>query len=124
MDFHFCKRPVYPYELKKDLIVRFELNSSEKVILCSGDAAVRCKLADISLEYVEILDEPYVSSIRELYTGSTSISYTKVISIHYQKLSKKAPTWNIDIKILSVCSLQGLLLLFSDKRDDFAIKNE
>ena len=37
LDFDFFKHPVYPYGLKEDLIVRFELNSSEKVILCTGD---------------------------------------------------------------------------------------
>ena len=30
----------------------------------------------------------------------------------------------LDIKSLSVSSLQGLMLLFLDKRDEFAIKNE
>ena len=44
----FFKRPVYPYGLKEDLILRLELNSSEKVILCIG-----------SLEYDTIFDEPY-----------------------------------------------------------------
>ena len=34
LDFEFFKHPVYPYRLKEDLIVRLELNSSEKVILC------------------------------------------------------------------------------------------
>ena len=37
LDFDFFKHPVYPYGLKEDLIVRLELNSSEKVILCPGD---------------------------------------------------------------------------------------
>ena len=27
LDFDFFKHPVYPYDLKEDLIVRFELNS-------------------------------------------------------------------------------------------------
>ena len=44
--------------------------------------------------------------------------------IHYQKLPKKGTTWKIDVNHLSVCSLQGLLLLFLDKRDDFPNKNE
>ena len=59
-----------------------------------------------------------------MYTGTTSIPYTKVTSIHYQTLSKKDTTWKIDVNNLSVRSLQGLLLLFLDKRDDFANKNE
>ena len=33
LDFDFFKHPVYPYRLKEDLIVRLELNSSEKVLL-------------------------------------------------------------------------------------------
>ena len=42
--------------------------------------------------------------------------------MHYQRLSKKYTTWKIDVNNLSVRSLQGLLLLFLDKRDDFANK--
>ena len=59
-----------------------------------------------------------------MYTGTTSILYTKVTSIHYQILSKKDTTWKIDVNNLSFRSLQGLLLLFLDKRVDFANKNE
>ena len=59
-----------------------------------------------------------------MYNGTTSVSYTKVGFIHYQTLSKKATIWKIDVNNLSVCSLQGLLLLFLDKREDFANKNE
>ena len=53
-----------------------------------------------------------------------SILYTKVESIHYETLSKKDIIWKIDVNNLSVRSLQGLLLLFLDNRDDFANKNE
>ena len=59
-----------------------------------------------------------------MYTGTTSIPYTKVASIHYQTLYKKDTIWKIDVNNFSVRSLQGLLLLFLDKRDDFANKNE
>lgn len=38
-DFDFFKHPVYLYELKKYFLVNLELNSSEKVILCSGYTA-------------------------------------------------------------------------------------
>ena len=80
------------------------------------------------LEYDAIFDEPYATSIGEMYTATTSIPYTKVTSIHYQTLHqsiiKKDTTWKIDVNNLSVRSLQGLLLLFLDKRDDFANKNE
>ena len=59
-----------------------------------------------------------------MYNGTTSIPYTEVTSIHYQTLSKKDTPWKIDVNNLSVRSLQGLLLLFLDKRDDFVNKNE
>ena len=59
-----------------------------------------------------------------MYSGITSIPHTKVTSIHYQTLYKRDTTWKIDVNNLSVQSLQGLLLLFLDKRDDFANKNE
>ena len=124
LDFDFFKHPVYPYGLKEDLIVRLELNSSEKVILCTGDTSATYKLSDISLEYDAIFDKPCDTSIGEMCTGTTSIPYTKVTSIHYQTLSKKDTTWKIDVNNLSVRSLQGLLLLFLDQRDDFANKNE
>ena len=122
--FELFKYPVYPYGLKEDLIVRLELNSSEKVILCTGDTSVTYKLSDFSLKYDAIFDEPYATSTSEMFTRTTSIPYTKVTSIHYPTLSKKDTTWKIDVNNLSVRSLQGLLLLFLDKRDDFANKNE
>ena len=53
-----------------------------------------------------------------------SIPYAKVTSLHYESLPKKDTVWKIDVNNLSVHSLQGLLLLFLDKRDDFANKNE
>ena len=124
LDFDFLKHPVYPNGLKEDLIVRLELNSLEKVILCTGDTSATYKLSDISLEYDSIFDKPYATTIGEMYTRTTSIPYTKVTSIHYQTLSKKDTTWKIDVNNLSVHSLQGLLLLFLDKRDDFVNKNE
>ena len=39
LHFGFFKHPLYPYVLKEDLTVRLELNSSEKVILCTGDTS-------------------------------------------------------------------------------------
>ena len=57
LEFDFFKHPVYPYGVKEDLIVRLELNSSEKVILCTGDTSATYKLSDISLEYDKIFDE-------------------------------------------------------------------
>ena len=107
----------------EDLVVRSELNSSEKVILCTGNTNATQKLSDVSLEYDSIFDKPYATTIGEMYTGTTSITYTKETSIR-QTLSKKDTTWKIDVNSLFVCSLQGLLLLLLDKRDDFANKNE
>ena len=73
LDFNFFKHPVYSYGLKEDLIIRLELNSSEKVILCTRDTNATYKLSDISLEYDAIFDEPYATSIGETYTRITSI---------------------------------------------------
>ena len=124
LDFDFFKHPVYPYDLKEDLIVRLELNSYEKIILCTGDTSATYKLSDISLECDAIFDEPYATTIEQMYIETTSIPYTKAKLIHYQTLSKKDTIWKVDVNNLSVCSLQGLLLLFVNKRDDFANKNE
>ena len=124
LDFDFYRHHVYPYGLKEDLIVSLELNSSEKVILCTGYTSATFILSDILLEYDTIFDELYATSIGEMYTGTMSIPYTKVTSIHYQALYKKGTTWNIDVNNFSVRSLQGLLFLFLDKRDHCANKNE
>ena len=124
LDFDFFKHPMYQYGLKEDLIVRLELNSVEKVILYTGDTNATYKLSYISLEYDAIFDEPYATTIGEMYNGTILIPYTKVTSIHYQTLSKKDTAWKIDVNNLSVRSFQGLLLLFLDKRDDFANKNK
>ena len=119
----FFKHPLYPYGLE-DLIVRLELNSPEKMILCSEDSAATYKLSDISLEYDATFDDSYAATIGELYAGSTSIPYTQVKSVYYQTLSKTDTTWKIDVYNLSVRSLKGSLVLFLDERDDFANKNE
>ena len=105
LDFDYFKRPVYQYGLKEDLIVRLGLDSSEKVILCTGDTSATYKLSDISLEYDALFDEPYTATISEMYAGTTSIPYTKVTSIHYQRLSKKDNTWKTDVNNLYVRSL-------------------
>ena len=106
------------------MIVRLEQSYLEKVILCSRDTSATYKLSEISLEYDSIFDKPYATSIGEMYTGTTSFPYTKVTLIHYQILSKKDTTWKIDVNNLSVQSLQGLLSLFPDKRDDLATKKK
>ena len=69
-------------------------------------------------------DDPYATSIREAYIRQMSTPYTKVTSIHYQAISKKDIVWKTDVNNLSLWSLRGLLLLFLDKHDDFANKNE
>ena len=89
LDFDFSRHPVYPHELKEDLIVRLELNSAGKVLLCTGDTNATYKISDIYLEYDAIFNEPYATIISEMYTGTTSIPYTKVTSIHYELLKKK-----------------------------------
>ena len=78
LDFEFLRHPVYPYGLKKDLIVSLDLNSSEKVILCTGDTSATYELSEIFLEYEASFDKPYAKTIGEMYTGTTSIPYTKV----------------------------------------------
>ena len=123
LDFDFFKHPVYPYGLDQHLFIKIELNSAEHVLSCTGETNATYKPSHISLEYDVILDGPYSTAIGEMYV-KTFIYYTRVTSIHHQTLSKKDTTWKIDVNDLSVCSLQGLLLLFLDKRDDFANKNE
>ena len=123
LDFDFFNHPVYPYGLKERLIVRIELNSSQKVIVCTGDSSATYKFSDIFLEYDAIFDDSYALGIGEIYIRK-SIPYAKVTSIHYESLPKKYTVWKIDVNNLSVRSLQGLLLLFLDKQDDFANKNE
>ena len=126
LDFDLSVYPysVYPYGLKEDLIVRLELTSSEKIILCTGDTSATYKLSDLSPEYDAIFDKRCARAISEMYTETTSIPCTKVTLILYQTLSKKGITWKIDVNNLSAHSLQGLLLLFLDKRGDFPNKNE
>ena len=123
LDFDFFKHPVYPYGLEQCLFIRIELNSAKNVLLCTGDTNATYKLSDISLEYNVILDGLYATAIGDLYTEKKLIYYTMGTSIHYQTLSKKDTTWKIDVNNLSVRSLQGLLSLFLDKRDDFVCKN-
>ena len=89
LDFDFFKHAVYPHGLTEDMIVRLELNSSEKVILYTGDTAATYKISDISVKYDAIFGESHATTIGELYAGTMSILCTKVTSIHYQTLSKK-----------------------------------
>ena len=115
---------MYCYGIRENLLVKFELISSEKVVLQSGDNAATYKLSDCSLEYGVLFEEPHPTEIGELYAGTTSILYNKVTSIHYQTLSEKETEWKINVNNLSVHSLQGLLLLFLDKRSAYANKHK
>ena len=90
-----------------NLIVRLEINYSEKLVLCSSDTAATYKLSDISVDYVGKFDESYAAMIGELYAGTTPIPYSQVKSIHCQALLKKHTNWKSDINNLSVHSLQG-----------------
>ena len=124
LDFDFFKHLVYPFGLKEDLSITIELNSAIEVILCTGDTSAVYKISDIILEYDPIFDGPYATSIRDACIREMSIPFTKVTSVRYQALSKKDIVWKIDVNNVSVQLLRGLLLLFLDKHDDFANKNE
>ena len=108
----------------KDLPVKLELNVSENVILCYGDTTETSKFLDNSLECGTRIEKRYATMIDEFCAGTTLIPYSKVISVHYQRLSKDRTTWKDDGSNLFVRSLQGLRLLFIEKSDHFANKNE
>ena len=93
------------------------------MVLYSRDTTTAYKLSEISLEYNTTLIRRYVTTIRELYAGTKVILYTKVTSIYYQILSKKDTVWKIDLNNLSNGSLQGLILVVPDKREDFTEMN-
>ena len=92
--------------------------------MCSRDKVETYKLSGISSGYDVIFDERCGATICELYSETMLIPYMKITFMHYQTLSKKDTTWKIDINNLSVCSLQGLLFLLLDDRDNSADKNE
>ena len=79
LDFDFLKHPVYPYGLKEDLIVRLELNSVEKIILCTGDTNATYKLSDIQLS---VFDEPYATII-PVHQGNIDPLPDTVYKRHY-----------------------------------------
>ena len=66
------------FELEEDLIVKIELNSSEKWYLGNRGTAATYELSDTYLEYKAISDEHYATMIGELYAGTVSIPFTKV----------------------------------------------
>ena len=52
-------------ERAEKLLVRLELNSSEKMILCIGDTTPTYKLSDIPFEYDAVFDERYAAALGE-----------------------------------------------------------
>ena len=124
LDFDFFRHLCIHMVLKKIWLLGLNYILQKRQLLCAGDTSATYKLSGISLEYHVIFDEPYAMSIGEMYTRTMPIPYTSITSTHYQALSKKDTTWKIDVNNLSVRSLQGLLLLFLDKCDDFANKNK
>ena len=67
LDFDFFEHPAYSKGLKEDLIVRLELNSSEKLILYNRDATTAQKLSEVFLKYNVIFDESNARVIDGLY---------------------------------------------------------
>ena len=55
------------------MIIRLELNSFEKVVLCSGDTAATYKPSHTSWEYGAIFDKPYTTTTGEVYAGRVAI---------------------------------------------------
>ena len=88
LDFEYFKQPVFPYYLDEDLIVMMELNKSEKVMLCSDDAAVTYTASDIALEYNSIIDAAHKEKVSRAQRKS-SYPYTRVTRLSYQILGKK-----------------------------------
>lgn len=72
---------LYTYGLKKDLILRHELNRIGKVIWCSGYTAATYNLSNIFLEHEVIFGKCYTTLIGELYARRASIPYTTVTPI-------------------------------------------
>ena len=122
LDFEYFKQLVSPYYLHEDLIVTIELNKPEKVMLCSGDSAATYTISDIALEYDTIIDPVYTEKVSVAQQNSL-YPYTRVTRMSYQIPSKKDYSWLLDIK-LQAKSLQGILLLFLEDRDDFNNKVE
>lgn len=54
-------KAVHPFELKQNLIVRFELNSVGKVILCISDTAVTYITLDMAQHLKKVEQQQYVS---------------------------------------------------------------
>lgn len=88
------------------------------LVLCSEDIVPTSKFSDISLQYDATFDGGYATTMWIACSNKVSSMYqgdinplTDAIGIIY-------------ISNMFVCSLQGLMLLILDKRDDFCNKNE
>ena len=58
LDLDFFGHPVYLYGLEENLIIRLELNSSEKVILCTGDTSLLELLVGLVVSLLELVVSP------------------------------------------------------------------
>ena len=58
LDLDFFGHPVYLYGLEENLIVRLELNSSEKVILCTEDTSLLELLVGLVVSLLELVVSP------------------------------------------------------------------
>ena len=88
LNFYFFKNPVYLQGLKEDMIAKLEYNSSEKVILFSGDTTATYKPSDISLEYNSIcwnnIDLIQQGNINKLPVTFQKVTLpTKLVSLTY-----------------------------------------
>ena len=68
----------YHYEVKEDLIVRLELISSQKVVLCHGDTAATYMLSGICLENVAMFVKCFAATLGELWV----VCWTYVDPLH------------------------------------------
>ena len=70
-----------------------------------------------------MFDKSYATALVKMYAMEMMIPSTKITLIHCQTRSKRETIRKLDNNF-SVLSMQGLLLLFLDKYDEFANKNE
>ena len=122
LDFEFFNQPASFYYFHKDLIATIKLNKPEKVMLCSGDTLASYTISDIALDYDAIFNAQYTEKVSRAQQES-SYAYTRIKRLLYQILAKKDHLWLLDLK-LQTKSLQGILLLFLEDRDDFDNKVE
>ena len=91
-------------------------------MLCSDDSAATYTISNLVLEYDTIIDFEYTEKVLVAQQNS-SYPYTRVTRLGYNILSKIDHTWLLDLT-LQAKSLQGLLMLFIEDRDNFDNKIE